>query len=845
MKKLILLFIICSVAAQAQITAYSNATATADNFGAIGGYAFTKLDFYPNVAKPNPYVLSGPSLQNDFTLVATSPQGLQSVNGRLTSTLTNQPISFQFKGNNIRKMSCSLGHVGGNIQITAYTNLGNSSTIESGASVYSNFIGFEVQGQNEYITSIEFSAPTIANFSITILNFTIGDNVSQNVALNFDGVNDYVGVHYSVGNFNYNEPFTVSCWVRPATSQTYLSNQDNAIIEKWDQTGPYPFVIRYLNQTAGSNEGKVVVARYDGVHNPTITSTAKINDGKWHHIAFTSGGNLGTMNLYIDGVQQGSGITDNTSQTTTNSAPIYFGRRGNGAEGVNYFKGDIDEVRIWAFATTQTSIQNEMYCKNPSSALAAFNFGNGSPHNDNRRILSVENSVNFNYSGFLYDFDKIGDASNWVTGQVKYVKKDATGSNNGSSWANAFTDLQSALPANTCNDLFDVYVSSNTYKPAVSNVNISFQIPSGMQIYGGFTGNEKNINERNLALIHTTNKTTLTGDLGINDTPFNFASNRSDNSYNIVTINGGYVTFDGFTVRGGQDYGIIKGPYGDIKISNCRMVDNINGLNLDGDNTTVSNCMMAGNNNNGISIMNSSTNFSNCLIVNNGGFGIFQRDIGTIFTNLINCTIAVNGDIGIKSFTDDANAIINNNFKNTIIKDNVVGIDDAGSGVTNYTITYGLLQGVTTGTGNLNGNTVNPQFVSPLANTIKSDAGDYRLKWCSLAINAGDNTGISPLDLDRNPRNFNTVADMGAYEFLGNTPSPTNATSSTITGTIDSPTYSGGAIQTITSNAKILAPAGAIDFKAPNSITLNPGFEARGVSKYFQAAIGPNVACSN
>ncbi len=53
---------------------------------------------------------------------------------------------------------------------------------------------------------------------------------------------------------------------------------------------------------------------------------------------------------------------------------------------------------------------------------------------------------------------------------------------------------------------------------------------------------------------------------------------------------------------------------------------------------------------------------------------------------------------------------------------------------------------------------------------MKSDLGNYRLRWCSLAIGAADNIGISLLDLDRNPRNFNGTADMGTYEFLGNTP---------------------------------------------------------------------------
>jgi hypothetical protein len=181
------------------------------------------------------------------------------------------------------------------------------------------------------------------------------------------------------------------------------------------------------------------------------------------------------------------------------------------------------------------------------------------------------------------------------------------------------------------------------------------------------------------------------------------------------------------------------------------------------------------------------------------------------------------------------------------IKDNATGgilNTMPGVGVTNNTITYSLIQGQTSTTnGNLNGNTVNPQFVSPLANTIRSDAGDYRLKWCSLAIGAGNNTGISPLDLDRNPRLYRTNVDMGAYEYMGNT--PTGSNNINIAYTIDIPSYIGTATQTITSTAKILAPAGKIDFKAPNSITLNPGFEARGVGQYFKAEIGPNVGCAN
>ena len=53
------------------------------------------------------------------------------------------------------------------------------------------------------------------------------------------------------------------------------------------------------------------------------------------------------------------------------------------------------------------------------------------------------------------------------------------------------------------------------------------------------------------------------------------------------------------------------------------------------------------------------------------------------------------------------------------------------------------MQGETsTANGNLNG-TTNPQFVNPLANSLLSDLGDYRLKDSSPCINVG--TDVMPI----------------------------------------------------------------------------------------------------
>ncbi len=73
-----------------------------------------------------------------------------------------------------------------------------------------------------------------------------------------------------------------------------------------------------------------------------------------------------------------------------------------------------------------------------------------------------------------------------------------------------------------------------------------------------------------------------------------------------------------------------------------------------------------------------------------------------------------------------------------------------------------------------------PQFVAPItATAAPTTTGDYRLRAGSLAIDAGDNAAITvTTDLDGNPRIYNGVVDMGAYEahsalVLGKSVTPT------------------------------------------------------------------------
>lgn len=175
--------------------------------------------------------------------------------------------------------------------------------------------------------------------------------------LTFDGKTQYRSIPNSTEtNLPRTQDFTVAFHVRPDPVQPTQPNPDPSIVEKWDQVGGYPFVVRYFAR--GTDQGKVLAARYDGGSNPGIKSPTLINDGKFHHVAFvrrTQNG-AGVLELYIDGNLAGS-APDTTTGNTQNSSALYLGCRGlNGKAGLNYFAGQLKNLQIYSAALTPAEI---------------------------------------------------------------------------------------------------------------------------------------------------------------------------------------------------------------------------------------------------------------------------------------------------------------------------------------------------------------------------------------------------------------------------------------------------------------------------------------------------------
>ncbi|MCE9612658.1 MAG: right-handed parallel beta-helix repeat-containing protein [Lentisphaerae bacterium] len=320
------------------------------------------------------------------------------------------------------------------------------------------------------------------------------------------------------------------------------------------------------------------------------------------------------------------------------------------------------------------------------------------------------------------------------TPTIAYVDIDAAaGAKSGASWADAYTNLQTALGAVTAGE---IWVAEGTYMPGTTRAQY-FNPAAGVKLYGGFAGTEATRSARTAPALHPT---VLSGDI-------NGGGLDSGNAEHVIYLTFGHdgVTIDGFTItQAWGDYGggLRMDGSGSLTVNKCIFTANYTpsyhgaawGNYYHGDNDVlVQNCLFYGNS-------------------SGGAGGAVMVNYGT--TRVINCTAYGNSGGTYTWYVSDGSVSV----ENSILWDtggSGGGIYEKVAG--NTTVTFcdvnGGWNGTSGGTGVIAGN---PNFVNAAGANFQLQAG-------SPCIDQGNAENAPDDDLAGTARD--AAPDLGVFEY--------------------------------------------------------------------------------
>jgi hypothetical protein len=161
-------------------------------------------------------------------------------------------------------------------------------------------------------------------------------------ALNFDGVNDMVVVPASA-SLNVGAALTLEAWVYPTGTQNGWRTIVNKDVDAYNLSASNP-----AGNLRPAGGGTVSSTGWEEADGP---SAIPVN--AWRHLALTYDG--ANLRLYVNGVQVASQPASGTLESNSNQ--LSFG--GNAPYG-EFFKGRIDEVRVYNRALSASEIQTDM-----------------------------------------------------------------------------------------------------------------------------------------------------------------------------------------------------------------------------------------------------------------------------------------------------------------------------------------------------------------------------------------------------------------------------------------------------------------------------------------------------
>lgn len=230
---------------------------------------------------------------------------------------------------------------------------------------------------------------------------------SQENALSFDGIDDYVEIQHN--NLQISDNFTVELWAKSET-------------EYWNSTGSLISFRNVFIMHPVVNTKIIQFVVFDDKSLYNVEFISNIDLTQWHHYAATYDGNI--IYIYIDGKIVSKGKKRRTEKPTDKIGDLYIGCDSK-IKG-RYFNGSIDEVRIWNYVRTQKNIERTLHLEltgNEKGLIAYYNFNQGLASQINSNDTTLKDFTGKN-NGKLFNFSLAGDTSNWVKSNLIIIGKN-------------------------------------------------------------------------------------------------------------------------------------------------------------------------------------------------------------------------------------------------------------------------------------------------------------------------------------------------------------------------------------------------------------------------------------
>ena len=236
--------------------------------------------------------------------------------------------------------------------------------------------------------------------------------------LDFDGIDDFVAIPDNA--LLETNPITIEFWFKKNNSTVQDSDgfddTEGLLYKSPNTSTPIAYGFQILDTDTGPGStlpfdlGFVVG---DGSINTSVIADAAIDPGAWYHVAGVINGN--NIELFLNGVSQGTDLTP--SAPTSNNDPLVLGKVSSSSLPTRFFNGQIDELRIWNSARTQTEIQDNRFVSlvgDEADLAAYYDFNQGIADGNNSGETGLTDRTANALSGTLNTFALAGTTSNWV-----------------------------------------------------------------------------------------------------------------------------------------------------------------------------------------------------------------------------------------------------------------------------------------------------------------------------------------------------------------------------------------------------------------------------------------------